>query len=151
MSVLKLQSFPTLIWGQRAAATTWQQTHIWRLFLGFRSCRENINATELSVMCCKQITAPSLRVSDSGGAEKNFPPPPNCGEVVFGHSPLSPAALLPSSSRLTWVITEDGFSITSRSGPDKGGRGKKSAELTLLKLRVVHRLLLRLVGAAWTF
>lgn len=35
-----------------------------------------------------------------------------------GHSPLSAAPLLPSSSRLTWVITEDGLSITSRSGPE---------------------------------
>ncbi len=33
--------------------------------------------------------------------------------------PLSPAALFPSSSRLTWVITEDGWSITSRSGPER--------------------------------
>lgn len=34
------------------------------------------------------------------------------------NSPLSPAALFPSSSRLTWVITEDGLSITSRSGSE---------------------------------
>lgn len=67
---------------------------------------------ELSVTCYKLNIVFNPRVWGSEGAGETFPVPR--GEVVAGHSPRSPAALLPSSSRLTWVITEDGLSITSR-------------------------------------
>lgn len=52
-------------------------------------------------------------------------------EIGGDSPPLSAAALLPSSSRLTCVITEDGLSITSSSGPQRWAHGLKLGDCPL--------------------